>query len=210
MTTTSDDPPKDYRPRHARKKAGRLAGLLSVDGHRVDERPLSGAAKAGRRGASDTNGPKGATPAKKPQRILPSLLVGLRADARRRRAPRVRRSSRSPTCASTCRRRSRRSRRRSSTIATANCCPTFHGSVDRTIIPLRQMPPAPPERGDRRRGRALLRAQRRRPQGHGPRGVERPRRARDGPGRFDDHPTAGQARVRRSLQSRARTGSRTT
>ena len=137
------------------------------------------------------------------ERVLPPVLVGLRADARRtrlvrRRGPRARlRSHRSAEGAAS---RADDVRLRPERRAAVHVPRLRRPDVD----PVRADAAAPPRRRSRRRGCPLLSTWRRRSQGHHPSRLERPGRPRDGAGRLHDHAAAGQARLRRSLHGARR------
>ena len=140
MTTTSGRSPKDYRPRHARKKpGGGNATTSSRSTATASTKSASGAAKAGRRSASERTGPKGRRPQGKKGFFrrywwafaLAPFAVGLLGFAGLAVAyVRIDLPKALPPVQTTF-----------VTDRNGELLTTFHGSVDRTIIPLRQMPP---------------------------------------------------------------------
>ena len=138
MTTTSGRSPKDYRPRHARKKpGGGNATTSSRSTAAASARSPSAAVTSGRRGASERTGPKGRRPrGKKGSSVAtggPSLAfaAGLLGFAVAAVAyVRIDLPKALPPVQTTF-----------VTDRNGELLATFHGSVDRTIIPLRQMPP---------------------------------------------------------------------
>ena len=138
MTTTSGRSPKDYRPRHARKKPGGGNATTSARSTATaSTRSAPRAVKTGRHGASERTSPKGRQGKKGFFRrywwafALAPFAVGLLGFAGLAVAyVRIDLPKALPPVQTTF-----------VTDRDGELLTTFHGSVDRTIIPLRQMPP---------------------------------------------------------------------